>query len=271
VQQSLREDAPSVREPQAAAAHASSPAPLRWRLVGRAFVIGALIGAFLAFVGVHTAYRPDGLVGRMAYMIAIAWVGTALGIAVSRVTPRLPGLANRPWAQALAGGAMMAAPMGAAVWLGDRILAPEHTTLSDLIGYLGISLVISVAMNALAAGLRRERTVIVAIAPPAPPKFLERLPLKLRGAELWAVEAEDHYLRLHTSKGQDLILLRLADAIAELEGIEGAQTHRSWWVARDAIAAAERGDGRAVLTLKDGTEVPVSRTYAKALRERRWF
>lgn len=104
-----------------------------------------------------------------------------------------------------------------------------------------------------------------------PPKFLERLPLKLRGGEVWAVEAEDHYLRLHTSKGQDLILMRLSDAIAELQGIEGAQVHRSWWVARDAIAGAVRGDGRATLTLKDGAEVPVSRAYARQLRERKWI
>ena len=85
------------------------------------------------------------------------------------------------------------------------------------------------------------------------------------------MEAEDHYLRLHTSKGQDLILMRLSDAVAELEGIEGAQVHRSWWVARDAIADAVRGDGRATLTLKDGAEVPVSRTYARLLRERDWI
>ena len=85
------------------------------------------------------------------------------------------------------------------------------------------------------------------------------------------MESEDHYLRLHTSQGQDLILMRLADAVAELEGIEGAQVHRSWWVAREAIAESRRGDGRATLTLKDGSEVPVSRTYAKLLRERGWI
>ena len=104
-----------------------------------------------------------------------------------------------------------------------------------------------------------------------PAKFLQRLPLKLRGGEIWAVEAEDHYLRLHTSKGQDLILMRLSDAIDELQGIEGAQVHRSWWVAREAITEAVRGDGRATLTLKDGADVPVSRTYARLLRERRWI
>jgi len=57
---------------------------------------------------------------------------------------------------------------------------------------------------------------------------------------------------VHTSKGQDLILLRLSDAIEELAGLEGEQVHRSWWVARDGVTEVERGDGRAVLTLKSG-------------------
>jgi DNA-binding LytR/AlgR family response regulator len=65
--------------------------------------------------------------------------------------------------------------------------------------------------------------------------------------------------------------MRLGDAVAELEGIEGAQVHRSWWVARDAITDAQRGDGRATLKLRDGAEVPVSRTYARVLRESGWI
>ena len=65
--------------------------------------------------------------------------------------------------------------------------------------------------------------------------------------------------------------MRLSDAVAELEGIEGAQTHRSWWVARTAVEGAQRGDGRATLSLKGGVEAPVSRAYAKALREAGWF
>ena len=85
------------------------------------------------------------------------------------------------------------------------------------------------------------------------------------------MEAQDHYLRLHTSKGLDMILMRLSDAIAELEGIEGAQTHRSWWVARDGVDDARRADGRATIRLKDGAEVPVSRTFARALRQAGWF
>jgi DNA-binding LytR/AlgR family response regulator len=130
----------------------------------------------------------------------------------------------------------------------------------------------SLLMTGLAFLIRRHPTQTHAAAPDAPPpKFLARLPAKLQGAELYAVEAEDHYLRLHTSKGQDLILMRLGDAIDELEGLEGARTHRSWWVARAAVTGTERLDGRAVLTLKDGAEVPVSRGFAKALRSAGWF
>ena len=51
----------------------------------------------------------------------------------------------------------------------------------------------------------------------APARFLARLPARLSGAALLAVQAEDHALRLHTSKGEDLILMRLADALVELK------------------------------------------------------
>ena len=113
-------------------------------------------------------------------------------------------------------------------------------------------------------------------APPAPPAepqsaFLDRLPPRLRGATLYAVEAEDHYLRVHTAKGSDLILFRFSDALGELAGLDGAQTHRSWWVARDAVRAVARGDGRATLTLDGGLKAPVSRAHAPALRAAGWF
>jgi DNA-binding LytR/AlgR family response regulator len=121
----------------------------------------------------------------------------------------------------------------------------------------------------------RARLSEPARAAPGPeqrtPRLADRLPGRLRGAELHAIEAEDHYLRLHTAAGSALILMRLTDAMAELVGIDGARTHRSWWVARDAVVEASRGRGRAVLRLKNGLTAPVSRTYAPALREARWF
>ena len=80
--------------------------------------------------------------------------------------------------------------------------------------------------------------------PPArlgfPVRILRQLPPAL-GRDLLALEMEDHYLRIHTNIGSDLILLRLRDAMAELGPKRGRQVHRSWWVAEGAVASTERG------------------------------
>ncbi len=99
------------------------------------------------------------------------------------------------------------------------------------------------------------------------PKFLERLPATYRGAELYAVSSEDHYLRVHTDRGEELILMRLSDAMRELDGADGLQTHRSWWVAREGVASVSRDNGKQTLELKSGASVPVSRSFAKAVKD----
>jgi DNA-binding LytR/AlgR family response regulator len=143
----------------------------------------------------------------------------------------------------------------------------------DLAHFFPPVALITAVLSALNVFLSRKQPVETHAGAPGdePARFLDRLPSKLRGARLIAVQAEDHYLRLHTDRGSDLILMRLSDALAELEGLEGAQTHRSWWAARDAVASVARGDGRAALTLDGGLVVPVSRRYAKALRDAGWW
>lgn len=113
-------------------------------------------------------------------------------------------------------------------------------------------------------------TVPVAAAP-AGSAFADRLPVKFRAGTVYAVSAEDHYLRVHTSVGETMVLMRLADAVRELAAIEGLQTHRSWWVARQGLADANRDDGKLTLKLKSGAEAPVSRTYAKAVKDAGWL
>ena len=133
-------------------------------------------------------------------------------------------------------------------------------------------LVVTGTVSALNVFLARTTVQTHAALPGAKPaRFIDRLPFKLRGAAIRAVSSEDHYLRIHTDRGSDLILMRLSDALTELEGLEGAQTHRSWWVAKDAVRDVSRGDGRATLTLEGGVEAPVSRRYAKALRDAGWY
>ncbi|WP_448202796.1 LytTR family DNA-binding domain-containing protein [Azospirillum sp. sgz302134] len=109
-------------------------------------------------------------------------------------------------------------------------------------------------------------------APEAPrePAFLARIPARL-GRDLLALEMEDHYVRVHTAEGSDLILMRLRDAIAELSGLDGLQVHRSHWVAASAVTGVERKpDGKLTLILRNGLRVPVSRSYAAEVRAKGW-
>ncbi|MDB5443092.1 MAG: response regulator of the LytR/AlgR family [Phenylobacterium sp.] len=236
----------------------------------RVLAVGSVVATFLSLFGPFDV--PFAAIAvRDAQYFAYSWIGSLLGLASVRIAWRL-GLWPRGFAVVGAvAGLIMAAPMTLAVWLGELLTSGHPPPIKALPTMLWQVLLISVGASIVAVLVSFRAAQAASAAAPAPPKFLERLPLKLRGAEVWAVEAEDHYLRLHTSKGQDLILMRLADAVDELAGIEGMQVHRSWWVARDAIAGARRGDGRATLTLKDGSQVPASRTHARSLRERNWI
>ena len=260
-----------MREPAVTAAGASPTASRTTVAILRVLVVATVVGAFLAFVGAF-GLQNEPPVQRLADVLPFSWIGGLLGFLCYRLVARAAWTASHPWLATVAAALVMTLPMTLIVWLTYRLFSPPGIPWGQSPRVLMITLVMCLVFMSMATFVRRrERVIEVTAAQQASPKFLERLPLKLRGAEVWAVEAEDHYLRLHTSKGQDLILMRLSDAIDELDGIEGAQVHRSWWVSRGAITDARRGDGRATLTLQDGAEVPVSRTYARLLRERGWI
>lgn len=103
----------------------------------------------------------------------------------------------------------------------------------------------------------------------AAPRFLLRVPTRL-GRDLLCLQAEDHYVRVHTALGDDLVLHRFSDAVEELDGLRGLRVHRSWWIAEDAVQDVVRRDRKTWLLLRNGLEVPVSRTYLPAVREAGW-
>ena len=235
----------------------------------RGLGVAVAAGVFLAFSGGFGTSEMS-LVVRLAYWIGLLSLGTLWAGAVAHLVFGREPISSLLALRVIGMSLLIGGPFTVVVWLANNFVMNAHMPAGRSFYLFLIVTLISLVMTTINVLIEKGRA-----SPPVisdqPPRFLERLPLKLRGAEIWAVESEDHYLRLHTSKGQDLILMRLADAIVELDGLEGAQVHRSWWVSRDAIADAKRGDGRATLTLKDGSEVPVSRTYAKVLRERNWI
>ncbi len=95
---------------------------------------------------------------------------------------------------------------------------------------------------------------------PATPEFMKRVPAQRRGTII-LIKAEDHYLKVMTSKGDSLIHYRLSDAIAEMPLESGIRVHRSYWVARDAIASVEPAGRKLRMMLVNGVEIPVSLSY----------
>jgi LytTr DNA-binding domain len=101
-------------------------------------------------------------------------------------------------------------------------------------------------------------------------RFYQRLPKRL-GADIECLQMEDHYLRVFTPLGSDLILMRMSDAAMELEGLDGLLVHRSFWVARAAVTGWTRDGKSLVLHLGNGKNVPVARDRQARLKAAGWL
>jgi hypothetical protein len=99
------------------------------------------------------------------------------------------------------------------------------------------------------------------------PVLLDRLPQEKRGAII-ALSSQDHYTLVQTTKGDELVLIRLVDAIREAEPTQGSQVHRSHWVALNQVTAARRDGARAILTLSSEVEIPVSRSFIDVVKDK---
>ena len=96
------------------------------------------------------------------------------------------------------------------------------------------------------------------------PPLVQRLPFAVRGPVI-CLQMEDHYVRIHTTRGSGLVLMRLSDAIAELQATPGLRVHRSWWIATDAVRTIDRSPRAVKVHLANGVIAPVSRPYMQAL------
>ncbi len=86
-----------------------------------------------------------------------------------------------------------------------------------------------------------------------------------------ALSVEDHYVRVHANGRSEMLLMPLSEAIALMPAAQGAQVHRSWWVAQNCVAGRSRAGRDIKLRLIDQTEVPVSRSKVTDLRAKGWL
>ena len=218
---------------------------------------------------------------RLLYWVIVMETGAIIGVGVTTGVQSWGRLQRHPIVEVLAISTLIALPLTLGViGAGMILLGMTRPDIGDIFRNFLLVAFVSAIITGITYAIGSRRKAIIALAaaqPEASPapifdnRFRTRLPLHLQGSRILALVSEDHYLPVYTDKGSTLILMRLSDAIAELSGESGAQTHRSWWVARDAVATASRADGKAVLMLVDGTEAPVSRTYYRILSAQGWF
>lgn len=238
----------------------------------RGMGVAILGGVFLAMTGAFGSGDAP-YIQRILYWTSVMVLGGLWGHLSGRALGRHVNVDDRPWRTIVLLTVAVTGPLSVIVWAATGLFfAQEAPALRALPGFLAPVCLVTAGALAVNVFLGRETPVQTrrATSQSLPPQFLTRMPIKLNGAAIYAVQAEDHYLRLHTDRGSDLILLPLSRALRELDGLEGARTHRSWWVSRAAVRAVERGNGRATLTLENGLKVPVSRRYARTLRGDWW-
>ena len=233
-------------------------------------VVGALMAALAPYGSEET---PAGL--RLVYWEICIIGGGVFGIGIdAALGRRLPGF----WRRLAVDSLLMTPPTAALVIATVGVLLHQRfdwTRGLNLLWQVWIvgAAIMAVRQLAWRAPERRveTRTVVEPPLPEAEAVFRRRLSAKRRHARLLAVEAHDHYLRVHTDAGVELVTLRFADALEELAAAHGFRTHRSWWVAAAAVEDVrwKRGVGEA--RLAGDVLAPVSRTYAPALKAAGWF
>ncbi|MXO91112.1 LytTR family DNA-binding domain-containing protein [Pontixanthobacter aquaemixtae] len=248
--------------------------------------IMTVIGVVLALIGPFGSFEQP-LAYRLVAWLGFSYLGYAIYSPMSHFVDRLGGALDLPRPGLWTAAVLLATiPMTVAVIAIGRLPggAIFPSLQAAVITYLYV-LVIGGGVTALfymlenrvhetdgGTGVAGQGAVAGddAARGPEANRFLERLSPAL-GTNLIALEMEDHYVRAHTDLGSDLILLRMRDAVAELEGLEGAQVHRSWWVARSAVQGSRREGRNIRLQLDGGLEAPVSRGAAPGLKEAGWF
>lgn len=258
--------------------------------LARGLTVGALAALLLAFVGALGTGQAS-FPARLAYWAAVVLPGSLLGLAAAALVRRWSGIAARRWAQVGLIALAVSLPhtflviVASAIFFGVGAITPMLVAefwLAVFVVTLVLTAINHLAITGTPASpapapppptVPATASASASATPPCLPAMIaDKMPPHLAAARLLAIAAEDHYLRIHTDAGDALILLRMADACALLDAQEGLRVHRSWWVARAAVADARRDGDRLTLLVPRVGDVPVSRAMrreAQALVSRR--
>lgn len=237
-----------------------------WIVVGGAVLVAAIAGPY------YTLERlsfPE----RLVYWGVVIALSSVIMTFLSVLAHRVTAAGGWNWALvAVLAGMVGVLPVLGTVWLADGladVFGSGGPGIGTLAAYVAPSVIgVTVAVNAYIEVQGRQVPDVVAAATrgDAVVTVLQgKLPHHL-GREIVALRAQDHYLEVTTLKGSCMVLMRLGDAVRDLEGLNGMQVHRSWWINLAHIARVEKGGNGPEIVLTTGARVPVGRSYRVAFR-----
>jgi DNA-binding LytR/AlgR family response regulator len=238
-------------------------------------------GTFGAVVLIFWVTGPYGTAERLAtvprlgfwlVLHAVAWsiaIGTIV-VVNTLLLFRVPSLAAR-----MAIGTVVA---GVPVGLATEAISLATFGGTPTVSTIAESIATGLLLSALFCGLTymtMSSSQAEALSPVSEPVEGERAEVLLlrrlkpeNRAPVLHLTVADHYTEVTTSRGRELVLLRFSDALDELGATAGLQVHRSHFVADAHVEKLQRADGRLAVIMKDGREIPVSRSRMDAVRAR---
>ncbi len=232
-----------------------------------AIVLFLAVSFVLTLMGPFETGQTVRAVPRFGYWLVILLSTYSVGFFVSIFVNARMGALGAKWLGFGVTGLITGAAVSLVVIILNAVLLGFWPTPAQFPFVVGNTFAIAFAVAVVFAVLSADTNVPETIAPdPTQPPLLDRLPFEKRGA-LYALSVEDHYVKIYTSQGTHMLLMRLSDAIREVGQTKGLQVHRSHWVATAAIKSVQRrGDG-AIIILTSDEAIPVSRRYIAALRD----
>ena len=242
----------------------------RWQRLALDLLLLVGVGLVMAALGPYRTLDVPDLVRTVYWLAAVVGAGLVGILVDSALGSRIPHF----WLRIVAVSLLTTLPVTPFVYALNAFLLdlPRRPWLLPQLAWQ--VLVVCLLLMALRALLWRRivetRTIVVPPLPEAERAFRLRLSARRRRARLLALEAEDHYVRVHTDAGSELVAMRFSEAVEELALAHGYRLHRSWWASAEAIEAVRwnRGTGEARLT--GGLIAPVSRSCAAALKQAGW-
>lgn len=111
--------------------------------------------------------------------------------------------------------------------------------------------------------------LLMAVLKAKKPSIGDARPEALNGP-IYALQAEGHYTRVHGPHGDKLLDMTFSNAMAATTDLDGAQVHRSWWVARGFAGAVRRRGSAKEFELPGELIIPIARRRLAQLRQQGW-